>query len=321
MELSEEQKKALEEQKKNCPFCKIIAGEIPSQKVYEDEHAIAIMDINPLKEGHVLVLPKEHYPVMALLPPPLFEHMADLLSQMSKHLREAMLAKHINIFVANGAVAGQQAGHFMIHLIPSDTPLPAFSPSVSSQDAKAHAELRNVLSHNIPLMMKNNAESFPETSTTTSSQTLAELLEENPDFKQTLIDTPEAIIEGIKDNPSLQPLFEGVDVHALSKQLQAAARKEPIEEPEPAVEKSEEPTQPPQEVPQAITLTDAQLRAYLAENTKLKEYLENNLQALTEAIPHQPKLQAFFTATTPEEVLERLQPKKTSLDDLAGGEQ
>ena len=54
----------MELQKQKCPFCQIVAGKIPSKTIYEDDKVLAILDINPIAKGHVLVMPKEHYPIM-----------------------------------------------------------------------------------------------------------------------------------------------------------------------------------------------------------------------------------------------------------------
>ncbi len=130
-QMTEEQKRELEEKLKNkspeelkefkkqqCIFCQIIAGKIPSKKVYEDGKCIAVMDINPAAIGHVLLLPKEHYAVMPQVPEEEIGHMF----MVAKHLSQAMLRRlrvgGTNIFVANGLVAGQNAQHFMIHIIP-----------------------------------------------------------------------------------------------------------------------------------------------------------------------------------------------------------
>lgn len=129
--MTEEQRKELEEkiknmgpeelrefQKQQCIFCQIIAGKIPSKKVYGDEKCLAVMDINPASIGHVLLMPKEHYTIMPQIPEEVIGHMF----MVSKHLSQAMLRKlkveGTNIFVANGLVAGQKAQHFMIHVIP-----------------------------------------------------------------------------------------------------------------------------------------------------------------------------------------------------------
>jgi histidine triad (HIT) family protein len=105
-------------QKQNCIFCKIISGEIPSKKVHEDSTCKAILDINPANEGHILLLPKEHYQIMPNVPKEVISHMAIISKKLSKALLISTLGKSTSIFVANGAVAGQKAPHFMMHIIP-----------------------------------------------------------------------------------------------------------------------------------------------------------------------------------------------------------
>jgi histidine triad (HIT) family protein len=111
----------------NCIFCHIVKGKVASKKVYEDDKCLAILDINPANPGHILLMPKEHYSIMPLIPEDIIEH----LFMISKHLSSALLKvlnkdfKNVNtdsigtnIFVANGAAAGQKAQHFMVHIIP-----------------------------------------------------------------------------------------------------------------------------------------------------------------------------------------------------------
>ena len=130
-QMTDEQRRELEEkiknmspeelrefQKQQCIFCQIIAGKIPSKKVYEDDLCMVVMDINPAAPGHVLLFPKEHYAIMPQIPDKEIGHMF----MVAKHLSQAMLKRlkveGTNIFVANGLVAGQKAQHFMIHVIP-----------------------------------------------------------------------------------------------------------------------------------------------------------------------------------------------------------
>jgi len=103
-------------QKQNCIFCKIIKGEIPSKKVYEDEKCVGILDINPASEGHVLILPKEHFQILPQIPEDLINHLFVVSKEISHSVLQAFGAKGTNIFVANGAVAGQRAPHFMVHV-------------------------------------------------------------------------------------------------------------------------------------------------------------------------------------------------------------
>lgn len=130
-EMNEDQRKALEEkiksmspeelkefQKKQCIFCRMVAGEIPAKKIYEDDSAFAILDINPASAGHVLLLPKEHYPILQQMPDDLVAHMGAVAKGFSQAFLQALKAEGSTIFAASGASAGQRAQHVMIHLIP-----------------------------------------------------------------------------------------------------------------------------------------------------------------------------------------------------------
>ncbi|MDO8656127.1 MAG: HIT domain-containing protein, partial [Nanoarchaeota archaeon] len=129
--LTEEQKKELQEkiknmspeqllqlQKQQCIFCQIIAGKIPSKKVYEDQFCLAVLDINPAAKGHVLILPKEHYAIMPQVPDEPLAYLFAAAKKISQVLLRALKMSGTNIFIANGLAAGQKSQHFMIHLIP-----------------------------------------------------------------------------------------------------------------------------------------------------------------------------------------------------------
>jgi len=107
-----------DEAEQQCIFCKIISGEVPSKKVYEDNIVSAILDINPANLGHVLLLPKQHYQIMPQVPENELSHMFKIAKYISNAVLKAMLGNSTTIFVANGAAAGQKAPHFMIHIIP-----------------------------------------------------------------------------------------------------------------------------------------------------------------------------------------------------------
>lgn len=102
----------------NCIFCQIAKGKVSSKKVYEDDKCIAVLDINPANPGHILLLPKEHYSIMPLIPEDIIKHLFMVSKQLSASLLKSLQAEGTNIFVANGAAAGQKAQHFMIHVIP-----------------------------------------------------------------------------------------------------------------------------------------------------------------------------------------------------------
>jgi len=120
MNLTPEVKAQLEQQKKDCVFCKIIKKEIQSKIVFEDEKTLGVLDIYPAVKGHTLYMLKEHYPIMPYLPVEDFTHLFGLLPQLTKAVKGAMVSIALNIFIANGGAAGQQYPHFLIHLMPRD---------------------------------------------------------------------------------------------------------------------------------------------------------------------------------------------------------
>jgi len=105
-------------QKQNCIFCHIISGKVASKKIYEDDKVLAILDINPANPGHILLLTKEHYQVMPQIPDDEISHIFMVAKAISHACLKALNAQGTNIFIANGALAGQKAPHFMLHIIP-----------------------------------------------------------------------------------------------------------------------------------------------------------------------------------------------------------
>src|SRR3989338_11544241 len=108
----------LEFQRQQCIFRSIVAGKVPSKKIMEDDLCLAILDINPATRGHILVVPKEHYAIMPLIPDKTIGHLFSVSKKLSQLLLKGLRLDGTTIFVANGLVAGQRAQHFMIHLIP-----------------------------------------------------------------------------------------------------------------------------------------------------------------------------------------------------------
>ena len=105
-------------QKQNCVFCRIVKGEIPSLKVYEDEVCISVLDINPASKGHLLILPKEHYAILPQMKDQQLGHLFVVAKKLSQVLLKALRAEGTNVFIANGQIAGQRAQHVILHLIP-----------------------------------------------------------------------------------------------------------------------------------------------------------------------------------------------------------
>lgn len=102
----------------NCIFCKIIAGEIPCHKIYEDNDTLAFLDIGPLSEGHCLVIPKEHYQTIDEMPDELAGKCMSVVSKLSKVLKDAIGMTAWNVLQNNGSIAGQAVGHVHFHIIP-----------------------------------------------------------------------------------------------------------------------------------------------------------------------------------------------------------
>lgn len=99
-------------------FSKIIRGEVPSHKIYEDDHVIAILDINPLSEGHALVIPKEPAETIDALSDEFAAAVGRVLPRVTRALKKVTGASAINILQNNGADAGQAVPHVHFHVIP-----------------------------------------------------------------------------------------------------------------------------------------------------------------------------------------------------------
>lgn len=101
-----------------CIFCKIIKGEIPCNKVYEDENNFVFLDVNPINPGHTLLIPKEHYENIHEMPDELLEKTMPVVKKIADAIKSAVGATGINIGQNNGASAGQAVFHYHMHIIP-----------------------------------------------------------------------------------------------------------------------------------------------------------------------------------------------------------
>jgi histidine triad (HIT) family protein len=104
-----------------CIFCKIVAGEIPCFKVYEDELTIAFMDINPANRGHCLAIPKEHWPDLHAVSDAVLAATAQTAKRVAAAVQEAIGPDGINLVQANGPGAAQSVFHFHMHVLPRIT--------------------------------------------------------------------------------------------------------------------------------------------------------------------------------------------------------
>ena len=102
----------------DCIFCKIVAGDIPASKIYEDEDTLAFMDIGPVVKGHALVIPKQHHDPITGTPPETLQKLIVTVQKVAQAQIDGLGAKGINISQANGALAGQVVSHIHFHVIP-----------------------------------------------------------------------------------------------------------------------------------------------------------------------------------------------------------
>ena len=102
----------------DCIFCKIIRGEIPSFKLYEDDLTYAFMDINPLNDGHALVIPKYHAENIYTTPDEWFGPTMSTVQRIASAVNKVVRPEGINILQANGPGAKQSVFHLHMHVIP-----------------------------------------------------------------------------------------------------------------------------------------------------------------------------------------------------------
>ncbi len=102
----------------NCIFCKIIAGEIPTTKIYEDADSFVFLDVNPINPGHTLLIPKEHHENIHEMPDELLEKLMPVAKKIANAIKVGMVADGVNIGQNNGQAAGQAVWHYHMHIIP-----------------------------------------------------------------------------------------------------------------------------------------------------------------------------------------------------------
>ncbi|HLC72956.1 MAG TPA: HIT family protein [Candidatus Nanoarchaeia archaeon] len=124
--LSPEQVKYLQEQQTqgakssgpSCPFCSIVQKQLQAVILYEDDHLIAALDIRPATKGHTLLFPKHHVADFSSLPAPQTNQLFLVAQKLVGILEELEECQGVNLFLANGSLAGQTVDHVLVHLIP-----------------------------------------------------------------------------------------------------------------------------------------------------------------------------------------------------------
>lgn len=103
---------------RNCLFCKIITGEIPATKVFENDKVLAFLDIKPVNHGHMLVIPKEHHATLAETPDDVAADLMRVVPKLSKAVMKAVSSPGFNIGINNGKIANQLVDHVHLHIMP-----------------------------------------------------------------------------------------------------------------------------------------------------------------------------------------------------------
>ena len=102
----------------SCIFCKIVRGDIPCYKLYEDEQVLSFLDVGPLAQGHCLIIPKAHYATIDILPKALASACIAVAPALSRAVVAATGAKGWNLLQNNGSIAGQAVHHVHFHILP-----------------------------------------------------------------------------------------------------------------------------------------------------------------------------------------------------------
>ena len=102
----------------NCIFCKIVAGELPASKVYEDNDVLAFLDIRPVNPGHTLIIPKKHFENIHDTPDELVGKLTIVAKKIAGVIQKNLGAEGVNIGMNNGKAAGQLVFHAHIHVMP-----------------------------------------------------------------------------------------------------------------------------------------------------------------------------------------------------------
>lgn len=101
-----------------CIFCKIVSGEIPSNKIYEDDHILAFLDIRPVNPGHTLVIPKQHYQNLEEIPEAELQFLILAVKKIGASLKAKLKIEGYAVSANNDPSAGQEVPHLHFHIIP-----------------------------------------------------------------------------------------------------------------------------------------------------------------------------------------------------------
>ena len=133
----------------DCLFCKMVAGQIPVTKVYEDDIVLAFLDIGPISDGHTLVIPKRHYEQLHDCPAELLGQIASRLGKIAGAVSSAMNSDGYNVLCNNGRAAGQVINHLHFHIISRNNGDGLFSrwPSYEYQAGQIESVAARICEH------------------------------------------------------------------------------------------------------------------------------------------------------------------------------
>lgn len=141
----------------NCIFCKIIAGEIPSVKIYEDEHVFAFMDIMPLSKGHTLLIPKTHREFVYDMTAEEAGNLFAVAPKIAKAINETFQPEGMNLLNNNGAKAGQSVFHFHLHFIPRYGQTDGFGAKWMTKEKEFTSERIQELAESVKIKLNADA--------------------------------------------------------------------------------------------------------------------------------------------------------------------
>ena len=129
----------------SCLFCRIIRGELPSHRVYEDDWVFAFLDIHPVGLGHTLIVPKQHFENIHDIPVDVLGYIHQVAKKISEAQIKALNPAGISIAQNNGAAAGQIIFHFHTHVIPKNSPDQQRVEMTNDDLARVAEELKRAL--------------------------------------------------------------------------------------------------------------------------------------------------------------------------------
>ncbi|AMA73656.1 MULTISPECIES: HIT family protein [Aneurinibacillus] len=131
-----------------CIFCKIIKGEIPSAKVYENEHVVAFLDISQATKGHTLVIPKTHKQDIFELTPDIASNLFACVPKIANAMKKQFNIEGVNLLNNSGKVAGQTVFHYHLHILPRYGKEDGFHPTLQENNAQyTPSDLQEIAAH------------------------------------------------------------------------------------------------------------------------------------------------------------------------------